>query len=107
MQFSFRKNFMCALTWYAQHEPQNKSVNIASCGATQQGVGLHHAGIPAGESLRAIQHPLKNQPKRALASLMLLARQKIATVSQLERAREQQFSREGNMELWGSCFWMG
>lgn len=51
MQFSFRKNFMFSLTWYTQHEPQNKTINIASYGATQQGVGLHHAGIPAGESL--------------------------------------------------------
>lgn len=51
MQFSFRKNFMFALTWYAQHEPQSKPINIASYGATQQGMGLHHAGISAGESL--------------------------------------------------------
>lgn len=51
MQFSFRKNFIFAFSWYAQHEPQNKPTNIASYGATQQGMGLHHAGIPAGESL--------------------------------------------------------
>lgn len=53
---------------------------------------------------------LKNQPKRALASPMLLARQKTATVSQLESAREQQFRREGsvwNMELSQGCFRMG
>lgn len=50
---------MFALTWYAQHEPQSKPINIASYGATQQGMALHHAGISAGESLRAIQHPPK------------------------------------------------
>lgn len=58
---------MFALTWYAQHEPQSKPINIASYGATQQGMALHHAGISAGESLRAIQHPPKKPIWRSIS----------------------------------------
>lgn len=57
MHFSFRNMF--DLTWCAQHEPQSKSISIACYGATWQGTSLHPAGISAGESLGAIQHPSK------------------------------------------------
>ena len=50
---------MFALTWHAQHEAQSKSINVAIYGATQQGTSLRPAGISAGESLGAIQHPSK------------------------------------------------
>lgn len=53
----FRKMFV--LTWYTQHKPQSKPINIASYGATQQGMSLRPAGISAGESIGAIQRPFK------------------------------------------------
>lgn len=58
---------MFSLTWYAQHEPQSKPINIASYGATQQGMGLHHAGVSAGESLWAIQHPSKKPIEESIS----------------------------------------